>query len=251
MESDDVARPSSLIGEWPMAALSDHDWLQTQRAIAEIHHDSCCWTSAAALRSDQSRLHSISVHGACDFARLLASRLHDHTDKIKTIDASIVQVAHRTVQASPSIQVDDLESEQQTCFVCLESEGVMLVNTCACKWSKIHPTCLDRLLATGRRDCSVCRFPIAHKPMRTLVEQLWEHHFVACSMHVVASICMAAGGFYVFAVALLIHSHPARVAGIVFGIAAVLYACTNLHALLNEGWPTACPCQHSRGPVTG
>lgn len=75
---------------------------------------------------------------------------------------------------------DDAASERpEVCYVCLESDGVMLVNVCACRWSRIHASCLDRLIEHDPSAvCRCCTQPFAHDkpraaPAGTAVARLW------------------------------------------------------------------------------
>ena len=50
----------------------------------------------------------------------------------------------------------------------------MLINVCACKWSRVHPRCLESLQKTTP-TCGVCKEPFTHSTeMRSLTALLWE-----------------------------------------------------------------------------
>ena len=57
----------------------------------------------------------------------------------------------------------DVEAEPLCCYVCMQAEGAMLVNVCACRWARIHTACLERLQrsAFGGGQCGVCKQPFA------------------------------------------------------------------------------------------
>ena len=43
------------------------------------------------------------------------------------------------------------------CYVCLCDEGAMLINVCKCRWSSIHPNCLDRVVQEHGNRCTICK----------------------------------------------------------------------------------------------
>lgn len=60
------------------------------------------------------------------------------------------------------------------CYICLGTEGEMLVNVCACKWSRVHVHCLESLQKVNDK-CGVCKEVFNHATeKKSLTAQMWE-----------------------------------------------------------------------------
>ena len=63
-----------------------------------------------------------------------------------------------SADAAPAAAADDDDDEADACYICLSSDGPMLVNVCACRTSRAHRRCLDELIRTKPdATCGVCR----------------------------------------------------------------------------------------------
>jgi len=53
----------------------------------------------------------------------------------------------------------DVDAEDDCCYICLSSDGPMLVNVCACRSMRAHRSCLEELAcrSAGPPTCGVCR----------------------------------------------------------------------------------------------
>ena len=92
------------------------------------------------------------------------------------------------------------EEEATTCFICLESEGRMLVNVCDCKWSRVHQRCLAIYVeATFKTPeeakCRVCKKSIQVDAPPSLAAEMWGH--LPCMMVGLLVASVAVVGFNV------------------------------------------------------
>ena len=83
-----------------------------------------------------------SVHGCDNFAML-----------------KLVSYREQQQRRSPSPP----SFPRPVCYVCLQPDGPMIVNVCDCRWSRVHPACLDQLVKSqaGSDVCRVCRSQFA------------------------------------------------------------------------------------------
>ena len=114
------------------------------------------------------------------------------------------------------------EENQQSCYVCMESEGHMLINVCACRWAVIHPACLGKLLKTQGASCRVCKVQFSHTvetalehERALLIEQqgvgttIWSKRPREASVHLLLALLTAITGVALMAWAvakLAVHS---------------------------------------------
>ena len=231
---------------------------------------------ATADRSRPRTDRSLSVHGACDFARLLINHFPDTLPLLPRIDVHKPVAVHKAPPPIQTPEAPEAPEEPTCCFVCLETEGPMLVNTCACRWLHVHPKCLDRVLENNcSGTCSVCKSTIVHerKVKPTALTVMWESHTLLLSMFAIANVVICiVGAVYVMGGLFLVgHAEssagdprrdPSRSAGeregngdvprcpsiygvpsAALGFVLVVYAMSTLHALFADGWPQACPCR--------
>jgi len=63
--------------------------------------------------------------------------------------------------AALAVRLDqhDADAEDDCCYICLSSDGPMLVNVCACRSMRAHRSCLEELASrsAGPPTCGVCR----------------------------------------------------------------------------------------------
>ena len=63
-----------------------------------------------------------------------------------------------SADAAPATAANDDDDGADACYICLSSDGPMLVNVCACRTSRAHRRCLDELIRTKPdATCGVCR----------------------------------------------------------------------------------------------
>lgn len=62
--------------------------------------------------------------------------------------------------ASSPTNDSDGGKETDMCYICLGTDGPMLVNVCKCTWSQIHPACFERLVEHST-TCRICRHEFA------------------------------------------------------------------------------------------
>ena len=129
--------------------------------------------------------HGATVHGACCFAKI-AQRIGD----------GVTSGSQRAAFGR-----EGRAEEPACCFICLENDGEMLVNVCACRWSRAHAKCLEKWMESRPdSNCSVCKQPITHK--RDVVQQpichLWSEMPHVCAFQLAMAFLAIAGGMYAF-----------------------------------------------------
>ena len=62
-----------------------------------------------------------------------------------------------TEEVTCPVAVDiEIAGDPDSCYVCLSSEGALLMNVCDCRWARIHPECLGKLLKEQKSsECKV------------------------------------------------------------------------------------------------
>ena len=122
----------------------------------------------------------------------------------------------------------------------------MLINTCACRWSRIHPGCLDRVLESSSPECSVCKTRINHKSPEkklTLVEQVWKANFIAATVFTIGTVLLLCFGLFLTFDGILRETSVLDHAFGLLGFGVVIYAMVMLHVVFSDGWPSTCPCR--------
>ena len=152
------------------------------------------------------KAHANTVHGACNFKHLAEARLSS---------------TPRLMSSEPSATTRDDSvhsgATSSCCFICFETEGVMLSNVCACTWSRVHPTCLSRLVKGQQQaspnpqqahpvvTCRVCNQPYAEVAvsdrtplleLNEILNLLWKKQPNAMTSYVVASVFMSVLGVW-------------------------------------------------------
>ena len=122
---------------------------------------------------------AVTVHGATHFAARYArfGALHDKPGKCVTE----AQQAWRRQQLSTGAPTPGTDS-RETCYICLSSEGCMLVNVCKCR-SRVHQSCLSTMVKhNGCNVCTVCKSGLEypHEPSTELLELLYRTY--PCAM---------------------------------------------------------------------
>jgi len=80
----------------------------------------------------------------------------------------------------------------------------MLVNVCACKWSRVHPRCLESLQRVNL-TCGVCKEVFTHSTeMRSFTALLWEQKPCASYVQVFGGGLLLAMGFFTFGLGALL-----------------------------------------------
>jgi hypothetical protein len=164
------------------------------------------------------------VHGATVFS---GSRYLRHTDQLvstfKTSRLAAGPPKRAAAKDDAAVAQDGASEGSQhgaSCYVCLESEGAMLMNVCDCRWSRIHPACLEKLVEHDRAAaCKCCtkRFtlPSGFTPPKPLFEQLWAVHPRSMKALVWGSVAEVCVGFAMFLYgALLQTSHTQNSLGV-------------------------------------
>lgn len=92
-----------------------------------------------------------TVHGAANFCHV---RWHTTgNDRIAPMPLPAWNVKTKTVDIAPpgpAVCCEEDQQAQPACYVCLEESGEMLVNVCACRWSRVHVKCLERVQKTSK-----------------------------------------------------------------------------------------------------
>ena len=128
-----------------------------------------------------------TVHGASHFAARYA-RFGAQHDKP---DGSIAkaQQAWRRQQLSTGAPTPGTDS-RETCYICLGSEGCMLVNVCKCR-SRVHQSCLSTMVKhNGCSVCTVCKSVLEYpcEPSTELLELLYRTYPCAMLAYALFSI---------------------------------------------------------------
>ena len=82
---------------------------------------------------------------------------------------------------------------RETCYICLSSEGCMLVNVCKCR-SRVHQSCLSTMVKhNGCNVCTVCKSGLEypHEPTTELLELLYRTY--PCAMLAYALFSLLVG----------------------------------------------------------
>ena len=196
-----------------------------------------------------------TVHGAHNFARILLMRVpdkgnHSHRidvyENLQSLYAVERPVFYPPKQRSERPELPEEPEPPACCFVCFDAEGPMLVNTCACRWSRIHQACLERMLETGNQDCGVCKTRIKHKRSvkQTLIEQVWKANLIATTFFTVGTVLLLCFGlFLTFDGIIATDASDVDRTITVLSFGVVIYAMVMLLVVFSRGWPTACPCR--------
>ena len=121
-----------------------------------------------------------SIHGACNFAIV-------HRSPPVRDQSAIVKPPRPTASGS-----SDGPCEEPACYICLGTEGPMLVNVCACRWSRVHEACLVKLLKQSN-TCGVCKQQLLLEPRALLStsELLCRAHPCCVRVHALSSLFVA------------------------------------------------------------
>lgn len=113
---------------------------------------------STAPKATRAISHGHTIHGAMAFAKL-----YPYCDE--KLDVTNVEAGYegRRRQVKTDVEIAASEAGEVSCFVCLSSEGPMLVNVCQCRWVRVHTACLDKLMQHDT-TCRVCTTPFRHQP---------------------------------------------------------------------------------------
>ena len=195
-------------------------------AGAMVEIDAATHLSPFARRAVNDQRRSHTVHGACFFARNSASLRvapEDGQRQHPPLNGGVIgsfamspplalkrhgvvsseQDASEETDRSAVTTPDPAPSEgsmEPVCYVCLASEGEMLVNVCACRWSRVHIACLERMQKASKDGlCGVCKTPWTHTLDATASTLLWKREPVANVWRVVlAAFTLLFGAMAVF-----------------------------------------------------
>ena len=180
--------------------------------------------------------HGATVHGATYFSRLR----HSVETRITPDPVLLTPPMHCPPSAAAESQAEGV------CYVCLCDEGEMLVNVCACRWSRVHAACLERLLLNSTDgNCGVCKKRIQHEPPASPLALMWKQQPQACFLRVISSICVATVGLFGLCLAPALHGAGDTLCMLLGALLAV-HAGVTLHSLLGQGTevlPTAPTCR--------
>ena len=152
------------------------------------------------------REHATTVHGASNFAQLnrcsKKSKLSGKSPQVAPESGGaapsgdeVVSFTRRIMggDGQPAADASEMSEARACCFICLGEEGRMLVNVCACRWSRAHESCLAKMVESGGTTCGVCKQEISHdkKALLTLTQQLCQTYPWAVLVHQLFSLAIA------------------------------------------------------------
>ena len=118
--------------------------------------------------------------------------------------------------------------EEPHCYICLSTEGPLLVGVCACRWMAVHTACLRKQYhATKSHACRVCL-----KEMVQLEPDLWSDFPSSCTLSALGAACEMLAGLAVLGWWMLLLVQQQANLGSIFP------ASIGGGAMLQHGWIT-------------
>ena len=148
--------------------------------------------------------HADTVHGASNFAARYARVAAQHNKRgacIAEAQQAWRQQASTSVAAEPTLAPDTEPTlgpdGEEVCYICLSSEGCMLVNVCKCRWARVHQACLSAMVKHNEcRACTVCKSPLQYPACGVLestdlLELMYRAYPCAMLAHALFSLLIA------------------------------------------------------------